>query len=492
MTILHGDVAQSTGLQFPLSRGPASLADKFMRGLVLVLLVFGCIATQAAELPAAGDSSTKAKPSAVPAGSNADAKHVDRVEISGLLSAKTVGKGGRVSGLVTIANYTGGKVTGVHIVVAPLDGFEFRGGSISGGSNGGIHCEISRLTCDLANGLSDAEERSVTLTWAVTASSAEQSVNATVAWTSTQESSRTISLGQVACLGWFDNALAEHTWLSPLLIGVLGGLVVAFGQSAMAFFLKRGEEERSHLTTTWEKMLPESHKLGMQHYVHIQAFVRNGVRSLELYRDAPATMPAAEKDDLVTRAFLSLLLFDKRMQYAAQTVGGAYFKNRTAEEIVGWCYKTYREAYYDVNLVRRSEYEHLLRIVKPKTTLGDAFALLTPPTPPDPDAAKAAGDVANAKLLNDAKAAFILWAASAQCNAALPFLKAFRAVMTFEMNRPYRYWYAQDECLELSAEAEQALGLLGKNVMKGNEFTAFQLKIQSYVQEAKTKGTATP
>jgi len=103
-------------------------------------------------------------------------------------------------------------------------------------------------------------------------------------------------------------------------------------------------------------MLPQAHELAMRHYVLMQAFVRGAISSLDRYDRAsePGGTPDPELDDLPARAFLCLVMFARRMQYSTDTVGGLYFKNRIAEEIVSRCYYSYRKLYYDRDIKERA------------------------------------------------------------------------------------------------------------------------------------------
>lgn len=460
------------------------------------------------------------------------------VKITGSLSAAAVATGGRVSGFVTVANESGQPVSQLQILARVPEGFSFLGARVEQDPPVAIQCSASQgmassVKCEIPGVLQDQVERAVTLEWKADSDQPEQSMSVTVEWvigSANSGSSRSLSLGQISTEEAWKLWVARDPLVLPLITGVLGGLIVALVQAWLASREKRAEddraklakvaeedrakkakveeesraatarkleEERAHKAATWDMMLQQAHQLAMQHYVHIQSFVRGAISSLDRYDKAskPGAPADPELSELPVRAFLCLLLFARRVQYSTDTVGGLYFKNRVGEEIIARSYYTYRKLYFDTSIQTRSEYERILRRVPPKARVSELYEKMqlsakSTSASTDPDDAAA---IELGKALEAALAEFEqLWVKSdALRTKLLPILKGFAAVMQFEMNRPYRYWYNKSSVLEISGLARTAIETLGEKEPFGTDesWTNFRRAAKLYLDEATTLGT---
>lgn len=475
----------------------------------------------------------------------ADANESSPIKIRGSLSGTLVATAGRVSGFVTIANDSGEELSHIHILLHVPDGFSFSGARVEQDPPAAIQCppiagSASILKCELPTDLPTGSERALTLELKAETEQPEQSVDVTIEWTAakgTVMSSRSLSLGEISVQDSWKFRVTQNPVMLPLITGVLGGLVVALGQTLLALWEKRieenraeiakkaeearattakqeeeqraaatkkSEEERAHKAATWDMMLPQSHKLAMQHYVHIQSFVRGAISTLDRYHKSlqPGAKPDPEMNELPTRAFLCLLLFARRVQYSTDTVGGLYFKNRTAEEIVARGYYTYRKLYFDRSIQSRGRYEDILQKVSPKARLSELYADMqlsaasSASTAPAPTEQKLIDAIGLGKLLETAFTEFEQqWIKSTALRTKLlPVLKGFAAVMQFEMNRPYRYWYNKASVLEISEPARIAIETLGKDEPFGKDesWESFRKSVKEYMAEATTIGTEDP
>ena len=472
------------------------------------------------------------------------ATKASEVRVTGSLSAAVVAKGAQFSGFVTIGNDTPQTLSGMRIIIYVPDGFSFRDARAERNPPSALKCAAdnpaapSILACDVVEALPPGAERAFTLSWQADSDEPEHSMDITVEWlsgsvpSSAPPSSRALSLGQISSEDSWKLYVARNPLILPLITGVLGGLIVALAQALLSAQEKRKEderarlakieeerragaakieeekraaatrkleEERAHKIATWDMMLPQAHELAMRHYVLMQAFVRGAISSLDRYDRAsePGGTPDPELDDLPARAFLCLVMFARRMQYSTDTVGGLYFKNRIAEEIVSRCYYSYRKLYYDRDIKERARYESILNRVSADARVSQLYDALHGHASSDHTGTKLTKKAA-AALHRDLKTAFEefeeLWIKNNQRQKILPILKAFAAVMQFEMNRPYRYWYNEKAKLEISDEAREAVETLGETEPFGmnNNWNLFRTSAKAYMQVARQSGTDEP
>jgi hypothetical protein len=464
------------------------------------------------------------------------------VQVIGTISAKVIESGGRVSGSLTIANRSASDIRDVEVSARTPKGFTFVGGRLDTDGEGEDQCTpgffgippTPAVRCLIPGIVRAGEERAVTIEWRAGGAEAEQSVDATVQWLQVggqppSKSYRDLSLGEISSRSSWEFLFTKFPALLPLATGLLGGLIVAAVQWGLAFTSKSAEDARAnqakieeekrssktraleatreHTATTWEKMLPISHELATQHYVHIQSFVRSAVRQMESHdkESGGGTKETAESRESFERAFLSLSLFDRRMGYVTEKIGGAYFKNRMGEEIVGWSYFMYSHLYWDKNLSARRDYSAFIAAIHPSAVVSELHELVIlaetgaklgpaqsrkPRTSAGDDATRAGA--AHVVVTEDTvavcarvKKRFHDWIMSGESTEALPYLHAIRDVITFEMNRPYRYWYGGPaEKLSVSKIGRDAILSLGTGFMTGKDLKDFETKIRCYLDES--------
>jgi hypothetical protein len=509
-----------------------SPATSPMRYISLVLLTIASIAL----FPLVG--SAKVGAAAIPADKPKHAKTEPptvspTVKVTGSLSTPVVTTFGRVSGFVTVANESTESISATRIIVHVPEGFSSQGARIEQDQPTDLHCSPigqntrSTLKCEVPGTLEQGAERAITFEWRAESDQPQQSVDVTVEWVSGNlgfPSSRSISLGEISAEASWKLWVIQNPLVLPLISGVLGGLIVAFvqawlasrerrledhraalaklGEEDRAAKSRRLDEERAHKTATWDMMLPQAHQLAMRHYVHMQSFVRGAISYLARYEKAskPDGRPDPELNDLPIRAFLCLILFARRMQYSTDTVGGLYFKNRVAEEIVSRCYYAYRKLYFDRNIQARGAYEWILSRILPTARTSDLYEKMrasssvgaNQPASSDP---KVFEELQLGKALQAAFQEFdtlLMQPAGDGLRAkVVSILEGFAAVMQFEMNRPYRYWYNQPSLLDITPNAKTAIETLCENEPfgMGENWTNFRKTARDYLQDACTKGT---
>jgi hypothetical protein len=455
------------------------------------------------------------------------------VKVTGSLSTTVVTTFGRVSGFVTVANESTDFISAIRIMVHVPEGFSFQGARIEQDQPTDLHCSPmgqsthTALKCEVPGTLEQGAERAITFEWKAESDQPQESVDVTVEWVAGNlgfPSSRSISLGEISAAASWKLWVVQNPLVLPLISGLLGGLIVALVQAWLASREKRLEdhraalaklgeedraaksrrldEERAHKTATWDMMLPQAHQLAMQHYVHMQSFVRGAISYLARYEKAskPGGSLDPELNDLPIRAFLCLILFARRMQHSTDTVGGLYFKNRVAEEIVSRCYYAYRKLYFDRNIQARGAYEWILSRILPTARTSDLYEKMHalsivgvgPPASSDP---KVLEELQLGKAIETAFQEFdtlLIQPVGDGLRAKIvSILEGFAAVMQFEMNRPYRYWYNQPSFLEISQNARTAIETLCENEPfgMGENWVSFRKAARGYLQDACTKGT---
>jgi hypothetical protein len=410
------------------------------------------------------------------------------------------------------------------------------------------------VTCRIPGIIRPGEERAISIEWQTDSAEPGQSVDATIQWAqgegkNTSTSYRDISLGEISSRSSWEFQFTEYPALLPLFAGLIGGLLVAFVQfwlarvakgqedrraaaakleeesragaakleeERRAAAAKLEEESRAHLNTTWDLMLPESHKVATRHYVFLLSYVTSAIGSIEVYnaKSAKGTQNTAEALEAAERGFLSLTLFDRHVLFLYDSIGGVYLKSRMGEEILTWCLYTYQRLYWDRDLQTRGDHSALIRLIHPGAHIYDLQSLLhgtpgatVPPRPHTSGGRHAESlpveeiDEENAppmpinfetqKVCVDAKSRFDNWITQPECAKALLFLKGLRDILLFEMNRAYRFWYGgEPDLLEIDEKAREALLKIGSDFLVPEQATKLALKVKAYLEDAEKKGTA--
>lgn len=217
-------------------------------------------------------------------------------------------------------------------------------------------------------------------------------------------------------------------------------------------------ERREQLTQTWNRMLPASHRLALRYYVPMSAAVHETLYWLAQAAPAnrpvsapsaataatgAAASPTAPWDEAkLKRAFYGLMLFESRVRNTTTEVGGFYFKDRTGEKIVSRCYLRYRDTFYRQDSAEQEAVETVRDLCSVEMDL-KAFN---------------AKWAANQETFDGLWDKFKKWTTKPDgYPQAGKILTAFRAVLEYEANRPYEYWYGKRDRLYVEKEAEKML-----------------------------------
>jgi len=416
------------------------------------------------------------------------------IEISGALSESTIPKGQEVTFLVSVTNYTSKPIFSIHLDTLFKEGLTVVSTSwcdINKIQNAGSVANTQALGCDAIAKKLEAGQ-SVTVSGQLTARQAHERerVIAGVSWSDGKTSSQSFALlGEIVIqTGWEQ---WRSSWVYDLLKDLTLPLVLVALGTALGFYDKYRENQRHRLqeqleesrkkdaelraqtAQTWTSMLPESHKLATTYYMPVDAAASSALDEL-MERDEALT-----KKDLVRqtaaedRAFYYLLLMSRRFRALADERGGWYFKNRVGEQLVARCLENFRLLFLRVPAQAQVQWSNAVSLIGINEKLG-AFQ------------ARVAGTEPEALVLQAALGNFRVWLTSPDYDLAVRNLRGMRILLSFEMNRPYEYWYGGAEVLALDGELKKEIEATVKRVAeKQGNFPAIPIKaVEEYLREA--------
>jgi hypothetical protein len=230
------------------------------------------------------------------------------------------------------------------------------------------------------------------------------------------------------------------------------------------------EQELASKAETWRQMLPVSHDLATRYYMPLAGAVRGVVESLDGFAQETDVQ---KKTEQCKRAFYFLMLMARRCKTLVDERGGLYFKTRMGEALAAECWSMYDKRYFQDQGDRRAKFQHALEYVRNEETYNSFVKKLdSVPTGPLKDIM----DVFLGRWED-----FQVWVTSAQGKRGVAFLKVFRGILNYEMNRPYELWYGEPERLKLSKGDENLLMGLGRKIGKRRNDPTFQTLVKNYI-----------
>ncbi len=121
----------------------------------------------------------------------------------------------------------------------------------------------------------------------------------------------------------------------------------------------------------------------------------------------------------------------------------------------------------------------VLSSIKPSETIGEFFPILNASL-----AAKSSGTPL-LKALSEVHTAFYDWIPTKEFDDIIALLKAFSAVLDFEMNKPYRYWYSEEqrEVLKLKDDVKKTLEELAERAQKADDkYSDLSAELKIYIK----------
>lgn len=383
-----------------------------------------------------------------------------QVAVKGALSAKISRTGEQLRFWVTVSNQTAQSVCTVTVTIPETASYgraTFQ--TSSGESVSAPECpkEASPNSPDftLAQGLRPGQSATVQGELAALESHDAQNLEAVVSWSSPAEvrSQTVAALGQNTIeSGWERLGKGVYEFIKDFALPILLlALTLLFGwwdkkrESARKEAdeqreraRKSAEEVRTWQAETWKQMLPISHRLATKHYTRIGASLRDALDSIEvcLEENDPAKREPSERD-----AFYNVMLLGRQVEEMGNQVGGLFFKDRVGEKLAAQCWGDALEEFFGPTTASgRINYQQSIDACPPngddKVALIEKFK-----------SAPAQGAAALDRAVWDTWVYFQKRYPLAEGKGAASLLRGFRAVLEYEMNRPYEHWYRRAEKL---------------------------------------------
>jgi hypothetical protein len=319
-----------------------------------------------------------------------------------------------------------------------------------------------------------------------------QTVAMVVGWTSANGAppeTKTVSIGDI-------NPPAPKTLVSSTWYTVIKDLLLPVALLLLPFLFKIGARRRAQIDQTWNLMLPESYKLMTRHYMPLDGSLKRITAKLKDHLDKTAW-----KDDEIAKFLFEMALFGKRIRRMGKAVGGFYFKNRMGEVLASGCHNAYFSAAWKnpENTDVEKNYSQLLNHVQPFESL-DSFLKKLGPTAGSPPAPAAVADTSHpasgnppAQPAEEAVPVTPLpifrknfdtlkeWLKGDEVQEAYHYLCGLHAVLRFEMNRPFEYWYDSEEPFEIEDDTRKFLRDHADKIGEGYEIENFKEQLERYL-----------
>ena len=232
-----------------------------------------------------------------------------------------------------------------------------------------------------------------------------------------------------------------------LVIGALVGLLVNALNSLRDKRAHKNEAERSLRSETWKQMLPVSHNYAAKFYLPLSLAADRFSKNLK------------KKNYRV--AFFYLLFSGKKVIATRNEIGGFYFKDLRGEALAANCWEKQRLACMGEEdtpffLAVRASIDQLEDIES-----YEAFESMFASTP--------GGDFSSDSI-QEAWTFFQKWVADNKTVAdTISYLDGFTAVMDYESNRPYQYWYDTKPRLVATDDTKELLRKILTSEKYGDE-----------------------
>ena len=196
------------------------------------------------------------------------------------------------------------------------------------------------------------------------------------------------------------------------------------------------EQERAVRAETWKQMLPVSHNYAAKFYLPLSLAAERFADSLKLSN--------------ARLAFFYLLFCGRRMILTRNEIGGFYFKDLRGESLAAVCWKNQRLA-----CLGEEDSPLFLAVRDSMDQLEDIESY--------EGFEKRFADVSGGVVeftedsVQQAWTLFQAWIGTGNVAPTIQYLEGFYAVLDFESNRPYEYWYDTPPKLKITAETEQLL-----------------------------------
>ncbi len=203
------------------------------------------------------------------------------------------------------------------------------------------------------------------------------------------------------------------------------------------------EQEQALRSETWKQMLPLSHNYAAKFYLPLSLVAQNLAKQLKY----PVAKPKL--------AFFYLLLCGKKMRATRNEIGGFYFKDLRGERLASRCWEIQRgaclgEADDDFYKAVHAAIDHIDDDVDTFEAFESNFV----------DSSTQPASFVDDSI-EQAWGLFDTWrTAKDKVEKTAQYLTGFYAVLDYESNRPYEYWYDPKDSpakLEITEETQKLL-----------------------------------
>jgi hypothetical protein len=410
------------------------------------------------------------------------------VAVGGTVSAKTITIDELLKFTLSVKNNTSAAINSVRLVAAP-DSYEFATVQGCGGNAPPFYSDANSfaqgnnlLMPSVAAGASctawgylkpthkhAAATLTVIVEWQPAKSSAAD-VRKSVPLVS---NSAVVVLGENAVETYEDRR--RQSWIEAAKILVVPA-VLSFLAFVVPWMVKRGEERSAIRSETQKQMLQTSLEYAAKYYLPLSAAAERLVDALQPANPAfdskhpnaaPKYLP--RKNELV---LYYVIYLEKRMDEQRKVIGGFYFKELSAEKLASACWKEYSDRVFtkDVdNPLSRAVQSCLNRLEARENyeAFAAKFKLVKHPIYGDSKAKEAAIELDQRLTAIDIDRIVLL-------------LNALQAIIDFEVNRPFEYWYDKPATLNMTAAVKTLL--MTKAGPGGLQFTSEEMK---YFEQAR-------
>jgi len=251
---------------------------------------------------------------------------------------------------------------------------------------------------------------------------------------------------------------------------------------------QKQEKKRDQAAEQWSIMLPDSRKLSRRYYLPLLSAVTMATGSLERVAESLKAL-AALKDEAARRqqerqlagltktAFFYWVLSWRQLRNVADSVGGLHFKDRVGEKLSAWCQSKFISLYLGDDPHQLRVYARILDHIDIHEKLDSFLAKL------DADLNSKSGVSLG---FQEGWHYFRNWVRKPSCEESILYLKGFAALVEYEANRPFEYWYGGvKERINLDPDAKKTLRCLAAEIAASNPaFLAdFSARVDKYIAE---------
>jgi hypothetical protein len=482
--------------------------------MVLAVLLMPAVAGTTGELPSKGQQGVAQ--AALPAA-------FGEVEVTASLAQSSVQVDENVAFWLTIRNRSSAPVSDVTLVPTGLQGYTIAARCwrpVSGASC--VPTDATTANASSARPSPLPSEESITseikpgqtlAIWGQLRAEKRQekhTVYATVRWTDIggRSSQAVVSLGDLASKNYIDTLEETWSWLQatlkdlalPILLAVLAYRFKKWeddreairrndenaretarqtAEKELEVQRHEAEQERQQLFQTWNQMLKVSHDDATKHYMPMlsaASTVRTHVLKcrVEMKKVPQGTLPG---DDRYKHALFYFLLLRKRNKRFTDDRGGFYFKDRVGEELAAACWSETNKLYIRGNSAIREKFSELLNQVAADDLLSTFMKKFRE---------AAAGNNSSETVFQIVYRQFCEWLASGDCEHAMDYLESFIAVVEFEMNKPYVYWYPADQKSKLNTlgKVDEMLRKIAADAERNERKKTWQSDVEAYIRRS--------